>query len=70
METHAENSVIMLAAGGVNATGIGDHIGGGTVTLNDNHINIKLNGEKTMDIGSPMGTVVKNGNKIVSQINH
>lgn len=70
METHAENSVIMLAAGGVNATGIGDHTGGGTVTLNDNHINIKLNGEKTIDIGSPMGTVVKNGNKIVSQINH
>lgn len=70
METHAENSVIMLAAGGVNATGIGDYIGGGTVTLNDNEINIKLNGEKTMDIGSPMGTVVKNGNKIVSQINH
>ncbi len=70
METHAENSVIMLAAGGVNATGIGDYTGGGTVTLNDNEINIKLNGEKTMDIGSPMGTVVKNGNKIVSQINH
>lgn len=70
METHAENSVIMLAAGGVNATGIGDYMGGGTVTLNDNDINIKLNGEKTMDIGSPMGTVVKNGNKIVSQINN
>lgn len=70
METHAENSVIMLSAGGVNALGIGDYSGGGTVTLNDNDINIRLNGEKTMDIGSPMGTVVKSGNKIVSEINH
>lgn len=70
METHAENSVIMLSAGGVNALGIGDYSGGGTVTLNDNDINIRLNGEKTIDIGSPMGTVVKSGNKIISEINH
>lgn len=69
METHAENAVIMLAAGGVNAIGIGDYDGGGTVTLSGNDINIRLNGEKTMDIGSPMGTVVKTDNKIVTKIN-
>lgn len=70
MVTHVQNAVVMLAAGGVNAIGIGDYIGGGSVTLNDNDINIRLNGEKIMDIGSPMGTVAKKGNKIVSKINY
>lgn len=70
MMTRAENALITLTAAGVNAIGIGDYAGGGTISLCDNDIKIKLNGEKTIDIGSPMGTVLKNGNKIVSRINY
>lgn len=70
MITRAEKSTINLTAGAVNAIGIGDSAGGGAVTLNENNINIRLNGENIIDIGSPLGTVEKNGNKIISKINY
>lgn len=70
MKTRAEKSNIILTAGGVNAIGIGDCEGSGAVTLNNNNISIKLNGENIIDIGSPLGTVEKYGNNIISKINY
>ncbi len=70
MNTRAENVIMSLNAEGVNVIGIGDCIGGGNVSLSDNNIQITLNGENTIDIGSPMGTIQKNGNNIISKINY
>lgn len=68
MEVRAENSKLSLSADGFSSTGIGDQSGNGTIFLDGNDIDVKLSGARTLDIGSPEGTVDQGENNISIKI--